>query len=89
MGGSRAPAASARNFYGLSLGYRVGELAAGERGNDGPDIEGVRLAKWRLVGVHQTSLDAARKTSNTNERVNKKKKKKTPTYKHMYCWVSL
>jgi hypothetical protein len=55
------------NFYGLSLGYRVGELAAGERGSCDPDIKGVRLAKWRLVGVHQTNFAAARKNGNEQD----------------------
>lgn len=55
------------NFYGLSLGYRVGELTAGERGRDDPDIKGVRLAKWRLVGVHQTDFAAARKNGSEQD----------------------
>jgi len=55
------------NFYGLSLGYRVGELATGERGSGDPDIKGVRLAKWRLVGVHQTNFAAARKNGNEQD----------------------
>jgi len=55
------------NFYGLSLGYRVGELTAGERGSEDPDIRGVRLAKWRLAGAHQTYLAAARKNGSDQD----------------------
>lgn len=53
------------NFYGLSLGYRVGEVAAGER--EGSSVDGVRLAKWRLVGVQHTSLAAARKSGSDQD----------------------
>jgi hypothetical protein len=52
------------NFYGLSLGYRVGELSAGPRGGNGQGIDDVRLAGWRLVGVHHTSFNSARKNGN-------------------------
>lgn len=55
------------NFYGLSLGYRIGELAAGERGSEDPDIRGVRLARWRLAGVHQTHFAAARKNGSEQD----------------------
>jgi hypothetical protein len=55
------------NFYSLSLGYRLGEVGAGERGHDGQSVDGVRLAKWRLSGVQHTNFDAARKNgSNQN-----------------------
>lgn len=47
-------------FYGLSLGYRVGEVAAGGRGE--PGVDGMRLAKWRVAGVQHTNFAAARKT---------------------------
>lgn len=49
------------NFYALKLGYRLGEAGTGERGQRWPETKGVRLAKWRLAGVHHTDLDAARK----------------------------
>ena len=49
------------NFYGLSLGYRVGEIGGGKRGEERQGTEAVRLAKWRLAGVQHTVLDAARK----------------------------
>lgn len=58
------------NFYGLSLGYRVGELSAAPRGGDGQSIgdgqsmNDVRLAGWRLISVHHTSFNAARKNGN-------------------------
>jgi hypothetical protein len=51
------------NFYSLSLGYRLGEVGAGERGQAGQGVDDVRLAQWRLLGVQHTSLAAARKTS--------------------------
>lgn len=49
-------------FYGLSLGYRVGEVAAGEPGQQAAGINEVRLERWRLVGVQQTVFAATRKT---------------------------
>jgi hypothetical protein len=49
------------DFYGMSLGYRLGELTAGEHGRNEPDIQGMRLARWRLTGVYQTNFIAARK----------------------------
>jgi hypothetical protein len=55
------------NFYNLSLGYRLGEVGAGEGGHDGRSIDGVRLAKWRLSGVQHTSLDAARKNGSDQD----------------------
>ncbi len=50
------------DFYGMSLGYRLGEVGAGGLAQDGQSIDGVRLAKWRLVGVQHTNFSAARKT---------------------------
>jgi len=55
------------NFYGLNLGYRVGEISTGKSGNAWQGDEAVRLAKWRLVGVHQTSLAAARKSGSDQD----------------------
>ena len=55
------------NFYGLSLGYRLGEIGAGQGGQAWQGDEGVRLAKWRLVGVQQTSLAAARKSGGNRD----------------------
>lgn len=55
------------NFYSLSLGYRLGEVGAGARGGDRQGVDGVRLARWRLVGVQHTSLDAARKSSSNQD----------------------
>jgi len=54
------------NFYSLSLGYRLGEIGAGERGHE-QSLDGVRLAKWRLVGVQNTSFDAARKNGSNQD----------------------
>lgn len=55
------------NFYSLNLGYRVGEMGAGERRQDWQGVDGVRLAKWRLVGVQHTNLDAARKNGSDQD----------------------
>jgi hypothetical protein len=55
------------NFYGLSLGYRLGEVGAGERGHDWQSVDEVRLAKWRLAGVQHTSFDAARKSGSDQD----------------------
>jgi hypothetical protein len=55
------------DFYGLSLGYRMGEIAAGEGAHDWQGINDVRLAKWRLVGVQHTTLGAARKNGNDQD----------------------
>jgi len=55
------------NFYGLSLGYRLGEVGAGERGHDWRSVDEVRLAKWRLAGVQHTSFDAARKSGSDQD----------------------
>lgn len=55
------------NFYGLALGYRLGEVVAGDGQGEAAGLDGVRLAKWRLAGVHHTSLDAARKTGATRD----------------------
>lgn len=49
------------NFYGLNLGYRLGEVVRGEPG-DWPRTQSVRLARWRFAGVQHTVLDAARKS---------------------------
>lgn len=48
------------DFYGLSLGYRLGEIGMGEAGQVWQGGK-VRLAKWRLLGTHHTSVSAARK----------------------------
>ncbi len=55
------------NFYGLNLGYRVGEISSGKSGHAWQGSEDVRLAKWRLVGVHQTNLDAVRKNGSAED----------------------
>ncbi len=55
------------NFYGLSLGYRIGEVGAGGSGQTWQGDNGVRLAKWRLVGVQHTNLAAARKTGSDQD----------------------
>jgi hypothetical protein len=55
------------NFYSLSLAYRLGEVGAGERGGERQDVDGVRLARWRLVGVQHSSLDAARKSGSNQD----------------------
>ena len=49
------------SFYGLSLGYRLGEIGSGTRGQDWHDSAGTRLSRWRLAGVQQTTFGAARK----------------------------
>ncbi len=55
------------NFYGLSLGYLIGEPGTdkSERAWQGDD--GMRLAKWRLVGVQHTNLGAERKSSSDQD----------------------
>jgi hypothetical protein len=55
------------NFYSLSLGYRLGEVGTGERGHDWERVDDVRLAKWRVVGVQHTGLDAARKNGSDQD----------------------
>ena len=55
------------NFFGLSLGYRVGELSGDKSGHAWQGDNRVRLAKWRLVGVQQTSFDAARKDGSNQD----------------------
>lgn len=54
------------NFYGLSLGYRIGAIGAGDTGQPWQGGE-TRLAKWRLLGVQHTYLDAARKPGHTQD----------------------
>ena len=51
------------DFYGLSLGYRMGEVGTGG-GKAWQAGEEARLAKWRLVGIQHTDFAAARKTGN-------------------------
>jgi len=48
------------NFYGLSLGIAWANSPQASAGA-ATGHQGVRLAKWRLVGVHQTNFAAARK----------------------------
>jgi hypothetical protein len=50
------------NFYGLSLGYRVGEIGGGKGGRPWQDGDGMRLAKWRVAGAQHTYFAGARKT---------------------------
>lgn len=49
-------------FYGLSLGYRVGEIGGDKGVQPWQGGDGMRLAKWRLAGVQHTTFAAARKT---------------------------
>lgn len=51
------------DFYGLTLGYRMGEIGTGG-GKAWQGGEGTHLAKWRLVGTQHTDFAAARKTGN-------------------------
>ncbi len=50
------------DFYGLSLGYRLGEVGTGRFAQDGQGLAGVRLARWRLIGVQHTNFSATRNT---------------------------
>ncbi|MEQ1592321.1 MAG: hypothetical protein ABL892_08035 [Thiobacillaceae bacterium] len=54
-------------FYGASLGYRLGELGAGDRTQAWQSGAGMRLSKWRLGGVQNTSLSAARKDGSNRD----------------------
>lgn len=54
-------------FYGASLGYRLGEPGAGDRTQAWQSGAGVRLSKWRLAGVQNTSLGAARKDGSNRD----------------------
>ena len=45
----------------------MGEIGAGKSGDAWQGNNTVRLAKWRLVGVQHTSLDAARKSSSSQD----------------------
>lgn len=55
------------HYYGLSLGYRLGEIGTGTRGQDWHDGAGARLSKWRLAGVQQTTFGAARKNGSNQD----------------------
>jgi len=55
------------NYYGLSLGYRLGEIGTGTRGQDWQDGAGTRLSKWRLAGVQYTTFGAARKNGSSQD----------------------
>lgn len=55
------------NFYGLSLGYLMGELGTGNSGHAWQGDDGMRLARWRLVGVHHTHFGAARKSGSDQD----------------------
>lgn len=50
------------DFYGLSLGYRLGEVGAGGPAQDRLGVDRVRLARWRLVAVQHTSFSTGRKS---------------------------
>lgn len=49
------------HFYGLNLGYCLGEPGAGEHAASWPGNVVMRLSRWRLAGTQNTSLGAARK----------------------------
>jgi hypothetical protein len=55
------------NFYGLNLGYRLGEVGTGARDQAWQGGAETRLAKWRLAGVLYTSFDAARKNGSKSD----------------------
>jgi hypothetical protein len=55
------------NYYGLSLGYRLGEIGTGTRGQDWQDGAGTRLSKWRLAGAQYTTFGAARKNGSSQD----------------------
>lgn len=55
------------NFYGLSLSYLIGEFSTGQNGQVWQGDDGMRLAKWRLIGVQHTSLGAARKSGSDQD----------------------
>jgi hypothetical protein len=57
----------AADIYGISLGYRLGELGSGEKDQPWPSGQDMKFAKWRLVGVHHTELDAARKNGSEQD----------------------
>jgi len=54
------------NFYGLSMGYRMGEVAS-DRSGQAWQGGGMRLAKWRLVVANHTILGAARKDGSNRD----------------------
>jgi hypothetical protein len=49
------------SFYSLSLGYRLGGPGTGDRTQAWPDSTSLRLSKWRLAGMQNSSMNAARK----------------------------
>ncbi len=55
------------NFYGLNLGYRIGEIGTGNNGQERLGDDRVHLSKWRLAAVHHTSMDTARKRNNEQD----------------------
>lgn len=55
------------NFYGLNIGYLLGEIGSGARGQAWQDGAETRLAKWRLAGGLYTNLDAARKNGSSSD----------------------
>jgi len=52
----------AADFYGVSVGYRIGEVVSGRPGDPWQWGDGVRLARWRLVATAHSNPDAARKS---------------------------
>ena len=55
------------NFYGLNIGYLLGEISTGRRGQAWQDGAETRLAKWRLAGGLYTNMDAARKNGSSSD----------------------
>lgn len=55
------------HYYGLNLGYRLGEIGAGTSGQAWQGDAEARLSKWRLAGMQQTTLGAARKNGSDQD----------------------
>ena len=62
-----SPNSFGANFYGLNLGYRLGEIGTGTRDQAWQASAETRLAKWRLAGVLNTSFDTARKNGSNGD----------------------
>lgn len=57
----------AADFYGLSMGYRIGEVVSGSPGVAWQWGDGVRLARWRLAATAHSNPDAVRNSGDEQE----------------------
>lgn len=57
----------AADFYGLSLGYRIGTAADDRRDREGRGEDRWRFARWRLAAMQHTCFDAARKNGDDRD----------------------